>query len=59
MHVINKLHAFDQEASYMLSRRIMHVIKKHHVQNSIKDDITSLIATYKRYALVILCKLRL
>ena len=57
----HKHHAFDQKASSLESTSIIHGINKHHVINkrqecySIIDNIASLIATFKRYALVF-CK---
>ena len=54
----HKHHAFDQKASSMESTSIIHGINKHHVLNkhqecySIIDNIASLIATFKHYALV-------
>ena len=59
MHLIIKNHAFDHQASSMESTHIIHGINKHHVINkrkecySIIDNIASLIATFKRYALVL------
>ena len=58
MHLIKKHHPCNQKASSMESTSIIHGINKHHVINkcqecySIIDNIASLIATSKRYALV-------
>ena len=48
----NKHHPCDQQASLMGSISIIHGINKHHMCYSIIDNIASLIATFKRYALV-------
>ena len=59
MHLIKRHHPCNQQASYMESTSIIHGINKHHVIHkrqecySIIDDIASLIATFKRYALVL------
>ena len=59
MYLIKRHHPCNLEASYMESTSIIHGINKHHVINkrqecySIIDNIASLIATFKRYALVI------
>ena len=59
MHLIIKNHAFDHQESSMESTSIIHGINKHYFINkrqecySIKDNITSLIVTFKRYALVL------
>ena len=60
MHLIKRHNPCNQQASYMESISIIHGINKHHVINkhqecySIIDNIASLIATFKRYALVFL-----
>ena len=56
---INTHHTWNQQASSMESTSIIHGINKHHVINkhqecySIIDNIALLIATFKRYALVL------
>ena len=58
MHMIERHHPCNQQASSMESTSIIHGINKHYVINkrqecySIIDNIASLIATFKRYALV-------
>ena len=53
-------HTWNQQSSSMESASIIHGINKHHVINkcqecySIIDNIASLIATFKRYALVLM-----
>ena len=60
VHLIERHHPCNQQASSMESTSIIHGINKHHVINkhqecySIIDNIASLIATFKRYALVFL-----
>ena len=52
MHLIIKHHAFDHQELCIWSSRIMHLIIKNHAFYNIMNAIASLIATYKRYALV-------
>ena len=53
MYLIIKNHAFDHQESCIWSSRIMHLIIKNHACYNIMSAIASLIATYKRYALVL------
>ena len=52
INLIIKNHEFDHQESWIWSSRIMHLIIKNHACYNIKSVIASLIATYKRYALV-------
>ena len=56
MHLIIKTHAFDHQESCIWSSRIIHLIIKNHACYNIMSAIASLIATYRRYALVLLIK---
>ena len=53
--ILNRMfYVFDNQASCIWSSSIMHWIIKNHACYNIMSAIASLIATYKRYALVFL-----
>ena len=54
MHLIKRHHSCNQQSSYMESTSIIHGINKRQECYSIIDNTASLIATSKRYALVMI-----